>query len=85
MASESGISLAQADPPAQAGHSCGVLTSDLRPQGFVTSGIQGAETFASRRSLRQAKQNAQNLHLDILHKINRAGRHAPTAATRRDV
>jgi hypothetical protein len=56
-----------------------------RPQGFVTPGIEGPRRFASRESLREAKQNAENLHLDILRKMNRAGRHAPTAATRRDV
>jgi hypothetical protein len=40
-----------------------------RPQGFVMSGIQGSRHFASRRSLREAKQSARNLHLDILHKM----------------
>ena len=39
-----------------------------RTQGFVTLGIEGPRHSAS-RSLRQAKQNARNLHLDILHKM----------------
>jgi hypothetical protein len=38
-----------------------------RPQGLVTPGIQGHS--ASRGALREAKQNARNLHLDILHKM----------------
>ena len=40
-----------------------------RPQRFVTAGILGPRHSASRSSLRESKQDAWNLHLDILHKM----------------